>query len=126
MNALQGLAATIAARKGAAKVPMKLTRTGENTLSLSIPAAGFHGQADIWLVTFLDKRSTKVSRGENSGRELTDYNIVRTLKRIGRWNGEAMEMTLPLDESGDDGCAVLLQTADRGAILGAAKEVLSR
>ena len=33
----------------------------------------------------------RIARGENAGRTLAEFNIVRSLFSLGRWNGEALE-----------------------------------
>jgi hypothetical protein len=115
----------IAARRSAAKVPVRLTRADRRTLHVSIGAADVDSPADVWFVTYLRRESTDVARGENRGRRLTDYNIVRHVKRIGGWDGSATAYTVPLGEVEGDSCAVLVQAAGQGAILGAAKETLA-
>jgi hypothetical protein len=115
----------IAARRSAPKVPVRLTRADARTLNVSIGSADYKGAADVWFVTFLRQETTDVARGENRGRRLTNFNIVRTLKRIGGWNGTAANYTVPLDDMEGDACAVLLQAAGPGAILGAATETLA-
>ena len=53
-----------------------------------------------------------VLRGENEGHTLTEYQAVRSYRRIGAWAGWSMELIVPPDEAkalGDGGVAVLLQ-----------------
>ena len=108
------------------KVPVRVFRDAQGRLMASIAAADFAGTADIWFVTFRRRASTKVTRGENSGRLLVNYNIVRGLTRVGQWNGAPVEIELPVGETEGDSCAVLVQTAGQGAIIGAATEPLDR
>ena len=67
-----------------------------------------------------------VGRGENRGRELTYYNVVRNLVKVGDWNGKPESWTVSLDSvahDGVDGAAVLVQDGNRdkpGPMLGAA------
>ncbi|WP_284947563.1 DUF1223 domain-containing protein [Acidisoma cladoniae] len=85
--------------------------------SLSVDVGAGSGVATLWLLGFDDQHTTTVGRGENSGRTLTEVNIVRSISPVGHWNGAALHLTLaaPRGEHG----AVLLQGAD-GRILGAA------
>ncbi len=81
------------------------------------------GGAAVWLAVYDGSHETKVSRGENAGRRLRNYNVVRELTRIGTWHGERME--LPLDMAaaaarGRAGCAVIVQEQPAGPVLGAA------
>ncbi len=67
---------------------------------------------------------TKVLHGENEGQTLTDYDAVRTYRRIGAWPGWSLELVVPATEAParpGGGIAVLLQTADVGPILTAAR-----
>ena len=80
----------------------------------AVPAA--NAPADILLVTFDPKHETPVRGGENGGRSLATYNDVRSLRIIGRWQGDAVSMEVPLQQ-GDLGAraAIIVQAAD-GAI----------
>ena len=65
-----------------------------------------------------------ILRGENHGRKITYYNVVRELTPVGKWSGKAMTLKLPradLMRPGTDGCTVLLQLEDSGPIIGAAE-----
>ncbi len=80
--------------------------------------------ATIWLVGFDRSHATPVPRGENEGKTLTDYQVVRSYRRIGAWAGWSMELIVPPDEAkalGDGGVAVLLQAQGTGPILTAAR-----
>ena len=46
----------------------------------------------IWLVGFDAAHTTKVLRGENEGTTATDYQAVRSYKRLGAWPGWALEL----------------------------------
>jgi hypothetical protein len=83
--------------------------------------AGDGAAAAIWLAVLDSVQETKVGRGENGGRTLRDFNIVREWRQIGTWNGNAV--TLPLDAAAGEGrnaCAVIVQSGATGPILGAA------
>jgi hypothetical protein len=84
----------------------------------------------LWLILFDRSRTVQIGHGENSGRTITYYNVVRKLQRLQMWKGKEISLSLPqaeLYESGADGCAVLLQTVASGGlpgtILGAAMAV---
>ena len=82
--------------------------------------------ADVLLVGFLRQATTHVGRGENSGRTLTESNIVRALHPLGAWHGTPQDyqltvVSLPADTTD---IAVLIQSAGYGAILGAARKSL--
>jgi hypothetical protein len=68
-----------------------------------------------------------VKRGENSGRELVNYNVVRHIERLERWDGAAREIVLSPEQVADagDGLAVIVQGEDQGSVVGAAKLALN-
>ena len=81
------------------------------------------GGAAVWLAVYDGTHETKVPRGENAGRRLRNYNVVRELTRIGTWHGERMEIPLDMAAAaaqGRDGCAVIVQERPAGPVLGAA------
>ena len=87
-----------------------------------IPAAAppAAGPATVWLALFDSERETPVKRGENGGRNLREYNIVREWRQIATWDGSAL--SLPLAMTGrpaQDGCAIIVQSGPVGPILGA-------
>jgi len=78
--------------------------------------------AVLLLVAYSDAAETKVQRGENAGKTLREFNIVRGFWRLGNWTGEAQRMhfdTAKLPE-GTTNVALLLQTIGPGPIIGAA------
>ena len=116
----------IAARRDAPKVSVRLVGEPGGSLNVSIGSGQADGPADVWFVTYNRNHSTEVARGENRGRRLVNYNIVRTVRRLGGWDGTAKQFTVALDEVDEDACAVLVQAAGQGEILGAATEILAR
>ncbi|MEE9300420.1 MAG: DUF1223 domain-containing protein [Alphaproteobacteria bacterium] len=104
-------------------VAPEITHDAAEGLRISIPGADLDAEAQILLVVFDSEQVTEVSAGENAGRELRNVNIVRTIRRIGSWHGEPVEIILPLADlhSGPgsrDGCAIIVQLKDSGRILG--------
>ena len=119
----------IAASKAskARRAPVTLTSNGPHRLTVEIGHSdGYYGDATIWLVSVDRKHTTTVDAGENRGRKLTNFNVVRDFRPIGRWVGNAMTLELgpeELSRSGagrGDGCAVLVQeNRGKGRIMGA-------
>jgi hypothetical protein len=71
------------------------------------------------LLRFVQKRTSRVTAGENTGRTLNDVNGVAALTPLGAWNGTSV--TFPVEPPGPgEGVAVLVQAPD-GHILGAGK-----
>jgi hypothetical protein len=77
---------------------------------------------DVHVISYLGEATTKIGRGENAKRTLRYSHIVRSIKRVGVWNGKPHRMTVPLASIPADatGVAVLLQRPAQGAIAGAA------
>ena len=83
--------------------------------------------ATLWLVMYDRTVTVPITRGENGGMTITYHNVVRKLRPIAMWKGEAMSVDLPKSEikhADVNRCAVLLQTETKdglpGPILGAA------
>ena len=78
----------------------------------------------IWLARFDDARTVPIERGENAGRTITYHHVVRDIERIGWWKGEALELSLGLEDlraGGRDGCVIIVQQGSHGRIVGAAE-----
>jgi len=78
----------------------------------------------VWLALTNKKVTIPVPRGENRGKTITYYNVVRELKSVGNWNGKPVTISLPenhgmADKS--DGCVVFLQVGNAGPIIAAAE-----
>ncbi|MFO1060787.1 MAG: DUF1223 domain-containing protein [Dongiaceae bacterium] len=83
----------------------------------------FDGMATVWLAVFDHEHETPVARGENAGATLDSYNVVREWRRLGSWSGGAQEIPMPMAPDAaakHDGCAVIVQRGEAGAVLGAA------
>lgn len=115
------LATIETAAAGSAKLPVGFTREG-TALSAALPQAALDAPATVWLVLFDTAHATAVARGENGGRKLTNYNVVRVFRSLGTWDGNAGEIALGLgpEALAHDGCAILVQQGPTGRILGAA------
>jgi len=113
------MAALGASRRGAG---VQLVREG-GTLKVAVAAQKGASAAEVVLVAYAVEAETKVRRGENAGRSLTEYGIVRGVYPLGRWIGDATSFTVDLAMVPEDAtaAAVLLQSPGPGPILGAAK-----
>ena len=74
------------------------------------------------LVAYSDAAETKVQRGENAGKTLREFNIVRGFWRLGNWSGEPQQMRFDASKlpEGTTNVALLLQAVGPGPMLGAA------
>lgn len=107
-------------------IPIHFERAVNGALAVTVPKAAVRGRADLFLAAMDSRHVTEVPRGENSGRRLEDFNVVRSFSRIGRYDGSAL--AVEVDPSawhrGADRLAVLLQARDAGPIWGAAQLLL--
>ena len=108
-------------------VPVRITVHGDELL-VSVDAATGMPAAEVTLLGYLPEALTSIGRGENSGRALREYNIVRSSATLGDWRGAAAEWRVPLAALPADarGVAVLVQQPGPGAIVGAAHVALPR
>ena len=79
------------------------------------------GGADVWLVRY-DPRTVRVPirAGENTGKTLPVRNVVRSLSRLGKWDGAAASFRYPVAPDGLKS-VVIVQGRDGGPILAAAR-----
>ena len=89
------------------QMKLKLSR-GQNG-EILFPQDHNGRNSSVWLVHFDREHTTKVLRGENRGRTLTNANVVRSIQHLGQWNGQAMALKAP--EFLADGFAVIVQSA---------------
>jgi hypothetical protein len=92
-----------------------------NELVVSLPDGGDRREHEVNLVAYLPQATTRVGRGENSGRTLTEFNIVRQFRQLGAWTGKAGTWRIPLDSFPSDAthAVVLVQLKNQESIAGA-------
>jgi hypothetical protein len=105
-------------------LPVTLTVGGDNVL-VDLPA-GKDGRGEVWLCPITKAVTVAIGRGENHGRTITYYNVVRRWLKLGDWTGKAQSWKLPLQDiqTGDiDAAAVVVQSGSAsspGSMIGAA------
>jgi hypothetical protein len=111
---------------GNVKVPI---RVSEQAGKLTIEAGTAPTTEDakhegtLWLAVISKTATVPITKGENSGRTLTYFNVVREITPVGIWNGKAMTVQFDrasIANSDTDRAVVLLQEGQGGPILGAA------
>ncbi len=76
--------------------------------------------ANVYLARFLKKTVTDITGGENNGKSLSNVNVVTTYDVIGELSAEGEHRFVVASQKEDNtGCAVLVQSAAQGPILGA-------
>jgi hypothetical protein len=98
--------------------PLSLSRLSSNRARVAIGRGARRPDADVWLVAFdPGPVAVYITRGVNVNRRIYHYNLVRTIDRIGGWNGEPVyyERSRCTPE-----CAVIVQEPNGGRILAAA------
>jgi hypothetical protein len=119
------VAVSKAIEEAAARPKLKLAvwRAADGSYKVTIPAdSAQKGMATVWIALFDRAHKTPVGRGENVGRTLTEFNVVRQWRKLGEWSGAETEIALNLTPDSDeyDACAVLVQLGGNGPIRGAA------
>lgn len=103
---------------------INVVREKDGRIVAQFPEAPIGVPATIWLVTYQKRAESQVKAGENAGRSLMTYNVVRSLKKIGMWYGPATEIELTLDPAAKanspDACAIIANQAGHGPIIAAA------
>jgi len=110
-----GSAIDSAKRNGSTSAAVNVTRAGEQ---VSIEVGAGAGRARVLLIGFDHEHTTAIGRGENSGRTLTEANVVRSIRAIGLWSGAALRLNERFPDGQD--VAVLLEAPD-GRIIGASR-----
>lgn len=81
------------------------------------------GAATLWLISFDERRTVAIERGENAGRTITYHNVVREIRPLGEWSGAPVDLALPAPPPGSatSDRALLLQAEGLGPILAVAR-----
>jgi hypothetical protein len=110
-----GSAIEAARHNGRTAAAVSVTRNGGQ---VSIEVGAGSGSGTVLLIGFDHEHTTPISRGENSGRTLTEDNVVRSIRPVGQWSGGQLRVSQPFPEGQD--VAVMLEAPD-GRIVGAAR-----
>jgi hypothetical protein len=112
---------------GVMSVPVSMKLNGKQiTVSVAASKAPVVTHGEVWICSISKAVPISIGRGENRGRELTYFNVVRNVLKVGDWNGSPGSWTVPLENishEGVDAAAVFVQDGSRerpGPMLGAA------
>lgn len=112
--------AEINAARQADMVPIKAAITN-GQLNVMLAPRSDHSRFNVNVVAYLPEATTSVAHGENAGRALKEFNVVRALRTLGVWEGTQNKFTLPISALPADvsQLAILIQDVDQGQIVGA-------
>jgi hypothetical protein len=108
-------------------IALRATATGDTAaVNISIDSIGTRSLADIYLVLALDHVRSKVTAGENSGRELTHTSVAYSMKRVGQVGSQpfSKQIDLPLRAGSKPSETIMVAFAEdvkTGRIVAAAK-----
>lgn len=93
----------------------------DGNVLVRVPQSPAHDAYEVYVISYLPKAVTAVAQGENAGRTLTEFNVVRSIRRLGTIASSTRQWTLagssfPKDASR---ALVLLQRPGHGAVAGA-------
>lgn len=95
----------------------RLKRLGPQAVSVSA-GYGPKGGAEVWLVRYDPRsREVEVQRGENRGKVIAYRNVVRDLKRLGTWTGQAKVYRLGAGKDEGLKSVIIVQQAGGGRVL---------
>jgi hypothetical protein len=113
------------------RLPVTVSVVNGNVTVNVAAAKNAQGNGEVWLCPISRELPVTIERGENRGRTLTYYNVVRRWVKLGDWHGTAEKFSVPVSDlsAADysiqdiDHLAVFVQSgaaAKPGPMLGAA------
>ena len=109
--ALDKARASVAADAG---IPVTI---GSGAQGITVRVGAGSGKGTVWLFGFDPDHKTAVHGGENAGATIQEVNVVRSITRIGAWQGQPLQLNAHAPPGTN--FAVILQRTD-GTVLGAA------
>lgn len=103
-----------------------LMSLGGGDLNVKVAPGKDHSSGEVWLCPLARSVPVAIGRGENSGRTVTYYNVVRRWLKLGDWTGTESTWRVSLSDimtDEIDAAAIMVQQGSRekpGIILGAA------
>lgn len=81
---------------------------------------------EVFLFAYLSRVVSAISHGENAGRTLEGFNIVRAMVSLCEWDGHEESLGMPVQRLPADAghVAVIVQQAGPGQIVGSARIAL--
>jgi hypothetical protein len=107
-----------------AELPAAIAMHAEGaTLSVTLPALERPCDCVLTLFGVRPSASTPVGRGENSGRTLREFQVVRAMRSLGQWRGQARTLQVQRGTMPDDvsAYAVVAQERSTGRVVAAGR-----
>lgn len=103
-------------------VPVQIA-VHEGSLAIELGEETLGRADDVMLIAFERSAVSSIGRGENSGRTLNEYNIVRAVRSLGQYHGSRQTLHAELSSLPKDATdvAVIVQAPGQRAVLGAAR-----
>jgi hypothetical protein len=110
----------IEAERRQPRLKLTVLRDDRGELKVAIPRGEKQSPpSSVYEAIFDSSQVTQIGRGENSGRTLTEFNIVRLWRKIGEWTGNATELSLGPQSNASGSYAIVLQEGANGPVRGA-------
>lgn len=112
-----------AQHKSVQRATPDLSRLPGGALTVRLDAFALDGRpADVTLALYDRRHATPIASGENEGRMIENFNTVRRLQPLARWDGAPATWKIEdADLQTGKGAAVIVQWADQGAVIGCNK-----
>jgi hypothetical protein len=96
-------------------------RIAAGQITVTVGAYTGSQKYDVYAIAYLPSAITAIGRGENAGRTLTEWNIVRSWRKLGTADGRAPQFSVAANVFPADAkrLLIILQQATRGAVAGA-------
>jgi hypothetical protein len=99
-------------------MPLEVAWEGNRVVIAPLDTTPLPAPLALWRITFLHNAETQVTAGYNAGRALVNQHIVTQIEALEDWSG-IDSRAVPLASSAEQGQALLVQSAQNGAIWGA-------
>jgi hypothetical protein len=111
-------------REEGLKAKLRLSFDDKEVKAEIAPDANFAGEATLWLMAVEPEVEAVIERGENAGKTVTYYNVVRNMVPAALWKGEAYHgewMRTAVIPPECRSCIAVLQKDKTGQVIGLAR-----